>query len=71
MLVKRLEQARQMFFFYKRKAMKQMMSGTEFGQEGSYWNPEDKPLEGQYKMDVNKYVWPLPEVEANKRLVSK
>ena len=61
----------QMFFFYKRKAMKQMMSGTEFGQEGSYWNPEDKPLEGQYKMDVNKYVWPLPEVEANKRLVSK
>ena len=48
-----------------------MMSGTEFGQKGSYWNPDDKPLEGQYKMDVNNYVWPLPEVEANKRLVSK
>ena len=24
-----------------------------------------------YQMDVNKYVWPLPEVEANKRLLSK
>lgn len=61
----------QMYFFYKRKGMKQMMSGTEFGEEGSYWNPDDKPFEGKYEMDVNKYVWPLPEVEANKRLLTK
>lgn len=61
----------QMFFFYKRRVVKQMMSGTEFGQEGSYWNPEDKPLEGKYQMDLNKYVWPMPEVESNKRLLSK
>lgn len=57
----------QMFYYYKRKAMKEMMSGSEFGQEGSYWTPE-APLEGVFKVQLSQYVWPMPEVEANKRI---
>ena len=57
----------QMFFYYKRKAMKEMMSGTEFGQEAGWWTPEG-PMEGVYKVELSQYVWPMPEVESNKRL---
>lgn len=57
----------QMYFFYKRKGMKQMMSGTTFGKEETWWDPA-APLEGKYDMKTNLYVWTLPEVEANKRL---
>ena len=57
----------QMYFFYKRKGVQQMMSGTDFGQEETWWDPA-APLEGKYEMKTNLYVWPMPEVEANKRL---
>ncbi len=57
----------QMFFYYKRKGVTKMMSGSEFGQEAGWWTPE-APLEGVYEMNLSNYVWPMPEVEANKRL---
>ena len=57
----------QMFFFYKRHATEQMMSGTEFG-KSNVWTGTVTALEGTYKMALDNYVWPLPEtVEINRR----
>lgn len=57
----------QLFFFYKRHAAEQMMSGTEFGKSNA-WTGTVTALEGTYKMALDNYVWPLPEaVEANRR----
>lgn len=57
----------QLFFFYKRKAMNSIMSGTDFGSK-SYWDPTPTAKEGKYSMDLQDYVWPLPEVETNQRV---
>lgn len=50
----------QLYFYYKRHAMVEIMSGTSFGM----W------YSGTYKMALGNYVWPLPKIETDKRVTS-
>ena len=47
----------QLYFYYKRHAMAEVMSGSDFGT----WS-------GPFKMKPENYVWPLPKAEADKRV---
>lgn len=47
----------QLYFYYKRLAMEQILSGTEFSEES--WTES---------MDLSYYVWPLPKSEADQRV---
>lgn len=49
----------QLYFYYKRHAMTEFISGTSF----SYWGTT-------YTMDLQNYVWPLPKVEIDKRVTT-
>lgn len=44
----------QLFFYYKRRGMERMISGTKSS--------------GDYEMVLSNYVWPLPKVEIDKRV---
>lgn len=57
----------QLFFHYKRLAKTSILSGTDFGQEESWYGPAGL-AEGSFEMSLSNYVWPMPEVEANKRI---
>lgn len=50
----------QLYFYYKRHAMTEIMSGTSFSW---WWGTMDN-------MDLQDYVWPLPKVEMDKRVTS-
>lgn len=51
----------QLFFYYKRNAMESVLSDTNFG----YWD------NGYESMALSNYVWPMPEVEMNKRVTNQ
>ncbi len=57
----------QLFYFYKRHALTSVMSGTDFGSK-SWWTGEVSASEGKYAMELQDYVWPMPEVESNQRV---
>ena len=52
----------QLYFYYKRHAMTEIMSGSDFGE---YW------ATGIFQMALQNYVWPLPKVEIDKRGTKK
>ena len=57
----------QLYFYYKRHALTSVMSGTDFGSK-SWWTGEVTAKEGTYSMELQDYVWPMPEVESNQRV---
>lgn len=57
----------QLFFYYKRQAMSKILAGNGF--EEDYWSGE--PVEANVTMEMQNYVWPMPEVEMDKRILSE
>ena len=47
----------QLYFYYKRLAMEEILSGSEFNEE-----------EWTESMDLQYYVWPLPKTETDQRV---
>jgi hypothetical protein len=47
----------QLYFYYKRLGMEEILSGTEFS--------EDRWLES---INLQNYVWPLPKTETDQRV---
>lgn len=56
----------QLYFYYKRLNMDEVLSGTTF--EEDWWTGEFEVTE---PMDTQDYVWPLPKVEIDKRVTTE
>ncbi len=57
----------QLFFYYKRHAMPEILAGNGF--EEDYWS--GGAVRSTKTMDMQDYVWPMPEVEMDKRVTSE
>ncbi len=56
----------QLFFYYKRHAMPSILAGNGFKKDWS-----GNAVKSTVAIDMQNYVWPMPEVEMDKRVVSE